>query len=153
MGFLADTPKPPYYAVIFSSIKGKYDEEYEHTAERMMNLAGGQPGFLGAESVREENGCGITVSYWDSLEAIKRWKDHTDHRAAKQKEKAPGMKRTRSALRRRSHSGCLRQKGRKIDYIFTAYTRTDGAGNCGGSTLLLSKRSRADRLFRHSSPA
>jgi len=88
MGFLADTPKPPYYAVIFSSIKGKYDEEYEHTAERMMNLAGGQPGFLGAESVREENGCGITVSYWDSLEAIKRWKDHTDHQAAKQKGKS-----------------------------------------------------------------
>ncbi|TJZ68331.1 antibiotic biosynthesis monooxygenase [Bacillus amyloliquefaciens] len=87
MGFLADTPKPPYYAVIFSSIKGKYDEEYEHTAERMMNLAGGQPSFLGAESVREENGCGITVSYWDSLEAIKRWKDHTDHQAAKQKGK------------------------------------------------------------------
>ncbi|PAD63350.1 hypothetical protein CHH79_14610 [Bacillus siamensis] len=84
MGFLADTPKPPYYAVVFSSIKGKYDEEYEHTAERMMNLAGGQPGFLGAESVREENGCGITVSYWDSMDAIKRWKD----RAAKQKGKS-----------------------------------------------------------------
>lgn len=46
MGFLADTPKPPYYAVIFSSIKGKYDKEYEHTAERMMNLAGGQPGIF-----------------------------------------------------------------------------------------------------------
>ncbi len=87
MGFLADTPKPPYYAVIFSSIKGKYDKEYEHTAERMMNLAGGQPGFLGAESVREENGCGITVSYWDSLEAIKRWKDHTEPPGGKTKRK------------------------------------------------------------------
>ncbi|MBY8913585.1 antibiotic biosynthesis monooxygenase [Bacillus sp. YC2] len=85
MSFLANTPEPPYYAVIFSSIKGKYDEEYENTAERMMLLASGQPGFLGVESVREENGCGITVSYWDSMDAIKRWKDHNDHQAAKQK--------------------------------------------------------------------
>ncbi|MED5049599.1 antibiotic biosynthesis monooxygenase [Bacillus siamensis] len=83
MGFLADTPKPPYDAVIFPSIKREYDEEYEHAAERMLVLAEGQPDYLGAGKRS-----GITVSCWDSMDAIKRWKDHTDHQAVKQKGKS-----------------------------------------------------------------
>lgn len=43
----------------------------------MIELARLQPGFLGIESAREE--IGITVSYWDSLEAIKKWKANSEH--------------------------------------------------------------------------
>lgn len=66
---IAKTPKPPYYAVIFTSLETKIaQEEYGKTAQRMVELAQEQEGFLGIESARE--GVGITVSYWDSLEAI-----------------------------------------------------------------------------------
>ncbi len=69
--------KPPYYAVIFTSIKSDFDEGYAEMAEKMEVLAKQQPGFLGVESARNE--IGITVSYWKDLESIKNWKQHLDH--------------------------------------------------------------------------
>ncbi|HLP92685.1 MAG TPA: antibiotic biosynthesis monooxygenase [Saprospiraceae bacterium] len=78
---IAKTPPPPYYAVIFSSIRTEQDlEGYAEMAEQMVVLAAEQPGYLGAESVR--NGLGITISYWDSLEAIRNWKAHAEHLVA-----------------------------------------------------------------------
>jgi heme-degrading monooxygenase HmoA len=56
--------------------------EYAEMAERMELLAREQPGFLGIESVRGADGAGITISYWDSLESIHRWRDHSEHRMA-----------------------------------------------------------------------
>lgn len=53
-------------------------------AERMVDLAAQQPGFLGVESVRDPGGLGITVSYWESEEAIRRWKANAEHRQAQQ---------------------------------------------------------------------
>src|SRR4051812_11811980 len=80
---IAGTPTPPYYAVLFTSRRTEADPEgYEHMAERMLELAARQPGFLGVESARGEDGLGITVSYWDSLEAIERWGKHAEHRLA-----------------------------------------------------------------------
>jgi heme-degrading monooxygenase HmoA len=78
----ARTPQPPYYAVIFSSLRSPGDEGYDMMAERMMELAAQQPGFLGVESVRGADRFGITVSYWSSLEAIERWKANAEHLAA-----------------------------------------------------------------------
>jgi heme-degrading monooxygenase HmoA len=78
----ACTPQPPYYAVIFSSLRGRGDEGYEMMAERMMELAAEQPGFLGVESIRGADRFGITVSYWASLEAIECWKADAEHRVA-----------------------------------------------------------------------
>jgi heme-degrading monooxygenase HmoA len=83
---LANTPKPPYYAVIFASQRTEGDLGYGKMAEKMVELATQQEGFLGVESARDE-GLGITVSYWDSLEAIKKWKDHSLHRVAQEKGK------------------------------------------------------------------
>src|SRR5690606_39834375 len=60
------------------------DRGYERMAERMVELAARQPGFLGIESVRDVDGRGITVSYWASEEAIAAWKAHLEHRAAQQ---------------------------------------------------------------------
>ena len=74
---IANTPEPPYYAVIFTSIRTEEDNGYADTALRMEELAREQPGFLGVEFARNETG--ITVSYWDSLEAIKNWKNNAEH--------------------------------------------------------------------------
>lgn len=77
---IAKTPEPPYYAVIFTSLRTAGDNGYGLMAERMAELAAQQPGFLGLESAREE--LGVTVSYWESLEAIQQWKQHVEHREA-----------------------------------------------------------------------
>jgi heme-degrading monooxygenase HmoA len=81
-GGFAHTPEPPYYAVIFSSRRTADIEGYEEMAERMLELASSQPGFLGIESARGADGFGITVSYWTSPEAIASWKAHGEHRVA-----------------------------------------------------------------------
>lgn len=75
----AKTPKPPYYAVIFSSLRAQLDNGYEQIAARMLELAARQPGFLGAESARGADGFGITVSYWASRTDIANWKAHAEH--------------------------------------------------------------------------
>lgn len=64
---IANTPKPPYYAVIFTNTLSGDTAGYEEVANRMVELAEQQPGYLGIESVRD--GLGITVSYWQSLDA------------------------------------------------------------------------------------
>lgn len=80
---LANTPEPPYYAVIFTSVRTEGDKGYAETAARMLELATLQPGFLGVESAREE--LGITVSYWSDLQAIKHWKSNAEHLVAQKK--------------------------------------------------------------------
>ena len=77
---IAKTPVPPYYAVIFTSIRTGHDQGYGEMSEAMADSAARQPGFLGVESAREE--VGITVSYWDSLEAIAAWKQDAAHLVA-----------------------------------------------------------------------
>ena len=77
---IATTPKPPYYAVIFTSFRTDVDEGYEEMANQMVELAQQQAGFLGIESAREQ--MGITVSYWADLTAIKAWKQQVDHQQA-----------------------------------------------------------------------
>lgn len=83
MPTIADTPAPPYYAVIFTSLRTAGDNGYRDSARRMLALAREQPGFLGFESAREE--LGISVSYWSSLDAIRAWKAHAEHRVAQQR--------------------------------------------------------------------
>lgn len=80
----AQTPAPPYYAVIFTSQRSEVEAGYEATAERMEQLAAGQPGYLGMEATRDAQGLGITVSYWASEQAILAWKHELEHRAARQ---------------------------------------------------------------------
>jgi heme-degrading monooxygenase HmoA len=86
MSDIAQTPTPPYYAVIFTSLRTEGDHGYGAMAERMEELAAGQPGFLGIESAR--HGLGITVSYWTSLEAIRAWKRHAEHLIAQEQGRA-----------------------------------------------------------------
>lgn len=84
------TPKPPYYAVIFTSIRTEGDNGYSKMAERMVELASQQNGFLGIESAKED--IGITVSYWKDLESIKNWKNNSEHLNAQEKGKSDWYK-------------------------------------------------------------
>ena len=79
----AKTPNPPYYAVIFSSKRTEGDRGYGRTSDRMVEACrAAAQGFSGIESAHEEDGFGITVSYWASEEAISGWKANLEHRAA-----------------------------------------------------------------------
>jgi heme-degrading monooxygenase HmoA len=80
MSEIANTPEAPYYAVIFTNFRTEGDNGYEAMAQRMVELASLQPGFLGVESARNE--IGITVSYWKDLDSIKAWKENAEHREA-----------------------------------------------------------------------
>jgi heme-degrading monooxygenase HmoA len=69
--------KTPYYAVIFTSVQTQDTEGYAEMAQLMEDLAKQQPGYLGLEHASEE--LAITISYWESLEAIANWKANLDH--------------------------------------------------------------------------
>jgi heme-degrading monooxygenase HmoA len=84
----AQTPEPPYYAVIFTSRMTESVDGYDDASDQMLALASEQPGFLGYESARDENGLGITVSYWESEEAIANWRSNVEHRVVQSR----GMK-------------------------------------------------------------
>ena len=74
-----------YFSVIFTAQRTLSDEDmYSLTSERMVELAQQQPGFLGLESVRGEDGIGITVSYWRDRAAIRAWRIDVEHLAAQQ---------------------------------------------------------------------
>ncbi|MDH2433667.1 antibiotic biosynthesis monooxygenase [Pokkaliibacter sp. MBI-7] len=111
---IAATPRPPYYAVIFTSLRTDVDDGYGETADAMVALAEQQPGFLGVESARE--GLGITVSYWRDLEAIRHWKQQVDHREAQRRGRQDWYSafRTRIALVERDY-GFERTQGEKTD--------------------------------------
>lgn len=73
--------QPPYYAVIFTSLRSAEDDAgYALMARRMVELASTMDGFLGIDSARED--IGIIVSYWRDLDAIVAWKSHAEHLAA-----------------------------------------------------------------------
>ncbi|MEQ1905564.1 MAG: antibiotic biosynthesis monooxygenase [Pirellulaceae bacterium] len=80
---IAETPFPPYYAVIFTSTRTSGENGYQKMAELMVKLAGEQEGFLGVESAREE--IGITVSYWRDLTSIQKWRENVQHTVARNK--------------------------------------------------------------------
>jgi heme-degrading monooxygenase HmoA len=81
----ADTPQPPYVAVVFTSTRTPGDNGYEAMSGAMRRLAGEQPGFLGIESARGDDGLGITVSYWADGEAARGWKHVAAHLVAQRR--------------------------------------------------------------------
>jgi heme-degrading monooxygenase HmoA len=87
MSGFAETPEPPYVAVVFTSSRtsgdGAEDGAYAATAARMEELAAQQPGYLGLESARDR--LGITVSYWADEESARAWKAVAEHVVAQQR--------------------------------------------------------------------
>ncbi len=85
MNRLAQTPNPPYYAVVFTSQRTADDDDgYAEMADRMFALAAQQPGYLGVETAHSEDGFGMTVSYWESLDSIRNWRAQAEHKVAQQ---------------------------------------------------------------------
>ena len=83
MNRLAQTPKPPYYAVVFSSQRTDDDDDgYAEMSDRMFTLAAQQPGYLGVETAHSDDGFGMTVSYWESLDSIRKWRAQAEHKIA-----------------------------------------------------------------------
>lgn len=67
-------------AVIFVAQRtGDDDAGYFAAAQSMDALAAQQPGYVGINSVRRDDGLGITVSYWADDAAAKAWRDHPEH--------------------------------------------------------------------------
>lgn len=98
---IAQTPTPPYYTVIFTSVKSEDDHGYSEMADLMVELAKQQDGFLGVETARNE--LGITVSYWRDLDAIKKWKAHTDHQIAQKRGKTHWYKQYKVRIAKVEH--------------------------------------------------
>lgn len=81
-------PPAASYAVIFTSQRRAGDHGYGDTAERMLELARQQPGFIAVRSARGADGLGLTVSYWESLQAIAAWRAVVEHREARDQGRA-----------------------------------------------------------------
>lgn len=82
---IAQTPQPPYYAVVFTSKRTAEDDAgYAAMAQKMDDLAATQSGYLGIEGARSPDGFGITVSYWKDRASISAWKQNADHQIAQQ---------------------------------------------------------------------
>ena len=84
----ATTPKPPYFAVIFSSRLGQDDAGYDAMGQAMVELAQDQPGYLGIETTRGADGLGITVSYWKDEDSLLAWKDQAKHLVAQKPQRS-----------------------------------------------------------------
>lgn len=110
---IAPTIAPPYYAVIFTSLRTAVDDSYSEVARSMVELAAAQPGFLGIETVRE-NGLGITVSYWQSEQDIMEWKRNLDHLEAQTAGRDRWYARYRVRIARVERDYGFEQSGRPV---------------------------------------
>ena len=75
------------YAVIFKAESKLKEQDYSETAERMRELAINKYGCLEFVSVCEGES-EISISYWESEDKIKRWKQDEEHVKAQEKGKA-----------------------------------------------------------------
>jgi heme-degrading monooxygenase HmoA len=69
------------YAVIFKATIAELDDEYFRMAERMKDLAFNQYGCLDFVSVTEGNE-EIAISYWETEQHIRDFKNDPEHRLA-----------------------------------------------------------------------
>lgn len=72
------------YVVIFKAEISQFDKEYDRMAARMRELAISEYGCLEFVATTEENR-EVALSYWDSAEQIKAWRDNAEHELAQQK--------------------------------------------------------------------
>ncbi|MEY9844447.1 antibiotic biosynthesis monooxygenase [Streptacidiphilus sp. MAP5-3] len=79
----ARTPEPPYYSVVFTSVRAEGDHGYSEMAKQMAELVTRQPGFLGSDACRGADGLGITVAYFDTEENVKAWRANAEHTMAR----------------------------------------------------------------------
>jgi len=81
---VARTPRPPYYAVTTTTeFRPEHDQrEYVRLGTELYREAEAIGGFLGLEGFFDGN-ASVAISYWESFEAIERWRRHSLHGKAK----------------------------------------------------------------------
>ncbi|MBM3656629.1 MAG: antibiotic biosynthesis monooxygenase [Actinobacteria bacterium] len=74
------------YAVIFRSIRTNAHEElYQSQAKNMEALVKSIPGYISHFSYRDPaSRSGVTIAYFESLEAIKAWRENPEHLEAQE---------------------------------------------------------------------
>ena len=165
---IARTPAPPYYAVIFSSVRTAVENGYNEMSEKMIRLASEQEGFLGMESVRDK--LGITISYWKDQESIINWKENPDHSIARSRGRSEWYEsfRTRIARVERDYEflkdspvllRSLRPKLNEGTFVFCTLGDVSGLDLCDilfqfreeeGTTVVLRKEQAVGRGMNYS---
>ena len=70
-----------YYAVIFTSKLSNDTEGYHEMNEELLKIINTQKGFISIEN--SSNGqTGITISYWEDVQAILAWRENEWHKKA-----------------------------------------------------------------------
>lgn len=69
------------YVVIFRSTRSiEHSDLYSDWSEKMEQLVAYEPGYQSHFSFRDnETGEGVTVSYFDSEDSVKRWHQNAEH--------------------------------------------------------------------------
>jgi heme-degrading monooxygenase HmoA len=82
-----ETPKPPYYAVVFTSLNAADVDHTEHTRmyHRLAKIAETCDGHLGIEPARNGDGSRVAVIYWKDLNSIAAFGRDPEHLIAKKK--------------------------------------------------------------------
>ena len=86
MPYISKTPRPPYFAVIFTSVNADVDHtEHVQMSARLEERAATFQGFLGMEAARNSDGTGVAAVYWTDLASIDAWARDPEHQIAKRK--------------------------------------------------------------------
>jgi heme-degrading monooxygenase HmoA len=75
--------------VVFRNrLRGANPPGYESVAERMVELARQQPGFRAIKTFSAEDGERVTISEFDSLQAVDAWRANLEHLEAQRRGRA-----------------------------------------------------------------
>jgi heme-degrading monooxygenase HmoA len=80
--------EPPYYSVVFTTVRTPDQSGYRDTNARMEELVKDVPGYLGMDHAQNPGGLGITVAYFRDAEALTQWRTNAEHQAAQQRGRA-----------------------------------------------------------------
>jgi heme-degrading monooxygenase HmoA len=71
--------------VFRSRVREGVDEELARVGGRMYDLASSMPGFLSYKDFVAEDGENVTIIEFESLETLKAWREHPEHKITQQR--------------------------------------------------------------------
>lgn len=80
--------EPPYYAVVFTTVRSQDQSGYSETNARMEELVTDVPGFMGMDHAQTPGGLSITVGYFRDADALTEWRSNAEHRTAQERGRA-----------------------------------------------------------------
>lgn len=81
---MLNAPKPPYYAVIFTSQRVSNDLDYDEMDRQTFIEVQKIQGYIGAESYTDGNDRHVTIAYFLTEKAILDWRSNPLHMKAQQ---------------------------------------------------------------------